>query len=144
MRPINKVFRLTERDNLEVIHLGSQHPVLLWMTQSLFITGSDCLVMVSGRAQDDGFLPVKIKVSGKLAYPAKGLNCLVPGMSVSLEFQGVNSKNIKETFMCDERNIDRVHYARYKKALEFAANDAAREVCRERMTEIKVRWSDAP
>lgn len=144
MKPIKSTFRLTEKDTVQIIHLGSRNPVTVWITDALFTTGAHCIVMANGRTHKDGYLPIKVKINGKLAYPRKKLSCLVSNMSVTLEFNNVILDNVSESFMCEERDIDRVRYSRYRKSMEMSISEKSKERYRALMAEIKAKWEGRP
>lgn len=144
MKPINRVFKLSENDTIQIMHIGSKDPVTVWLSKSLMLDSKDCILMVNGRVGADGYLPVKVKVNGKVAYPRDKLCCLINRASVTLEFTGVSSDNIKEVFLCDQRDKDRVIFAMYRKSLELTHNDEQRSLYIQKMTEISERWRDAP
>lgn len=144
MRPLKTNFNLSTSDTVKIIHLGSKSPVTVWLSDAMFVYGSDCTVMVNGRVQEDGYLPIKVKINGKVAYPRKKMCCLVPRMSVTLVFGGVKQENVSEEFLCSERDVDRVRYARYRKSLEFAINDERRAFYVSKMTEIQSKWKGRP
>lgn len=144
MKPLLTTFNVREIDNIDIIHIGSTRPVTVWLTDALFTDGPNCIVMVSGRVQADGYLPVKVEVNNRVVYPKGKLCCLISNMSVSLQFNGASQDRISETFLCSERDKDRVIYARYRKSVEFCANDDRRALYLSKMAEIKKRWDQGP